>query len=68
VKELEQMIRQPRALGAATVDPSAANPALLMGEVRQIFMDESEGASRVLKGWLREANANTSNGPSKESP
>lgn len=32
-----------------------SDAATLMAEVRQVFMEESEGASRVLKAWLGEA-------------
>ncbi len=56
VRELEAIIDKPEALAAATLPAAAkSDTAALMGQVRQVFMDESEGASRVLKSWLSEA-------------
>lgn len=66
LEELENYIENPEALPAP---PSSAHKQLedtmrqrqisdtasLMAEVRQVFMEESEGASRVLKAWLGEA-------------
>ena len=68
LEELESYIENPQGLPSAT--PGTAAPqqledplrqrqltdaATLMAEVRQVFMDESEGASRVLKAWLNDA-------------
>ena len=35
--------------------PEAQSLAHLMGEVRNLFMEESESAARVLRMWLAEA-------------
>jgi len=67
VGELQEMMRQPQ--GAHPQGPALtgqinhglnpANHAALVGEVRELFLNESEGASRVLKNWLREAAASS---------
>ncbi|MDJ0765624.1 MAG: flagellar basal-body MS-ring/collar protein FliF [Myxococcota bacterium] len=61
VHELEAIIEQPNTAGAEA-KPSGEKeleqgpgPAALIGEVRQFFMDESEGASRILRSWLSDA-------------
>ncbi|MCP4600071.1 MAG: flagellar M-ring protein FliF [Proteobacteria bacterium] len=56
VRELEAIIERPEGLPAIPSPSAESNAtAALMGNVRQVFMDESEGASRVLKSWLSEA-------------
>ena len=62
VDELETIIERPEGLPDARQDVDllpppreTTNTAALMDEVRNIFMEESEGASRVLKAWLSEA-------------
>lgn len=65
VGELQAMIEQPD-LKALTPEQAEAKQleamatAQLMGQVRQFFMDESESASRVLRGWLSDAKAGRS--------
>ncbi|MCP4676912.1 MAG: flagellar M-ring protein FliF [Deltaproteobacteria bacterium] len=54
VKELQAIIERPE--GLSDIPGAAADaPAALMGEVRQLFMEESEGSSRVIKSWLNDA-------------
>ena len=62
VEELETIIERPEALPGAVAnvqdrlhERQISDAAALMDEVRHIFMEESEGASRVLKAWLSEA-------------
>ena len=61
VHELEAMVAQQHALqggipAAALPDGSTqAQTAQLMGQVRHMFLEESETASRVLRNWLSTA-------------
>jgi flagellar biosynthesis/type III secretory pathway M-ring protein FliF/YscJ len=65
VQELETIIDKPASLpegenpGLRPTSREASNTAMLMDEVRHHFMEESEGASRVLKAWLSEARKKT---------
>jgi len=61
VRELEAIIERPKemtqqALAAATQNQQTQTmTSALMDQVRQHFLDESEGSSRVIKSWLAEA-------------
>ncbi len=61
VRELEAIIERPKemtqqALAAVSDNQEAQSlTSALMGEVRQHFLEESEGSSRVIKSWLSEA-------------
>jgi flagellar M-ring protein FliF len=75
LEELESYIGQTNALPNGAVprqmedqfrQRQLSDAASLMSEVRQVFMDESEGASRVLKAWLSEAKKPSAQDSSKE--
>jgi flagellar M-ring protein FliF len=64
VHELEAMVAQQHALPAAAMagadgaSQAQAQTAALMGQVRHMFLEESETASRVLRNWLSTARKN----------